>query len=110
MRSGSLSRLGRPSGTARPGSRLIAKAAGSCQVSAVNVMLRSCQRARPAAADRPTPPAPHAIEKWTKWASLSTNRVNVTKLKKGKRYVLQVQAVGDAGRGPIATWRFKARK
>jgi len=41
---------------------------------------------------------------------LSTNRVNVTKLKKGKRYVLQVQAVGDAGRGPIATWRFKARK
>lgn len=49
-------------------------------------------------------------KKWTKWATLSNNGLKLTKLKKGKRYVLQVQAVGDAGRGPVATWRFKAKK
>ena len=49
-------------------------------------------------------------KKWTKWTSLASNGLKLTKLKKGKRYVLQVQAVGDAGRGPVATWRFKAKK
>lgn len=49
-------------------------------------------------------------KKWTKWSTLSSNGVKLTKLKKGKRYVLQVQAVGDAGQGPVATWRFKAKK
>jgi hypothetical protein len=49
-------------------------------------------------------------KKWTKWSTLANNGLRLTKLKKGKRYVLQVQAVGDAGRGPVATWRFKAKK
>jgi len=49
-------------------------------------------------------------KKWTPWSSLANNGLKLTKLKKGKRYVLQVQAVGDGGRGPIATWRFKAKK
>lgn len=49
-------------------------------------------------------------KKWTPWSSLANNGLRLTKLKKGKRYVLQVQAVGDAGRGPVATWRFKAKK
>ncbi len=49
-------------------------------------------------------------KKWTKWATLSNNGLKLTKLKKGKRYVLQVQAVGDAGRGPVATWRFRAKR
>jgi hypothetical protein len=49
-------------------------------------------------------------KKWTKWTPLASNALKLTKLKKGKRYVLQVQAVGDGGRGPVATWRFKAKK
>lgn len=44
-------------------------------------------------------------KKWTKWATLTNNGVKLSKLKKGKRYVLQVQAVG----GPTSTWRFKGK-
>jgi hypothetical protein len=49
-------------------------------------------------------------KKWTKWSTLTNNGLKMTKLKKGKRYVLQVRAVGDSGPGPVATWRFKAKK
>jgi hypothetical protein len=44
-------------------------------------------------------------KKWTKWATLDSNGVKLTKLKKGKKYVLQVQAAG----GPTSTWRFRAK-
>ena len=44
-------------------------------------------------------------KKWTKWATLASNGVKLTKLKKGKKYVLQVQADG----GPTSTWRFRAK-
>ncbi|MCU0278059.1 MAG: fibronectin type III domain-containing protein [Candidatus Nanopelagicales bacterium] len=48
--------------------------------------------------------------KWTKWSNLSDNGLKLTKLKRGKRYILQVQAVGDTGRGAISTWRFKTKR
>lgn len=49
-------------------------------------------------------------KKWTKWASVTVNGLKLTKLKKGKRYTLQVQAVGAGGNGPTATWRFRAKR
>lgn len=44
-------------------------------------------------------------KKWTKWTTLNSNAVKLSKLKKGKRYVLQVQASG----GPTSTWRFRGK-
>ena len=44
-------------------------------------------------------------KKWTKWTTVNTNGVKLTKLKKGKVYVLKVKAPG----GPTATWKFRGK-
>lgn len=44
-------------------------------------------------------------KKWTRWSTLASNGVKLTRLKQGKKYILQVQADG----GPISTWRFRAK-
>lgn len=48
-------------------------------------------------------------KKWTKWAELADRGLKLTKLKKGKKYVLQVRAVGPGGDGPAVKWRFKGK-
>ncbi len=89
-----------PSGLVAPGSPKVKwKAKGKAVVSWPQVAGATSYRARLKVG-----------KKWTPWSSLANNGLKLTKLKKGKRYVLQVQAVGDGGRGPIATWRFKAKK
>lgn len=50
-----------------------------------------------------------AGKKWSKWTTLATNGLRLGRLTEGKRYTLQVQAVGDAGPGPVASWRFRAK-
>jgi hypothetical protein len=44
-------------------------------------------------------------KKWTKWTTVTGNGVRLTKLKKGKKYVLQAKAAG----GPTSTWRFRGK-
>lgn len=50
-----------------------------------------------------------AGKKTTKWNAVYVNKVALVKLKPGRKYVLQVRAVGVSGKGPIVKWRFKAK-
>ena len=47
---------------------------------------------------------------YTAWRAVEVRRFTVRKLRAGKKYGVKVRGIGDAGKGPVTTVRFRAKK